>query len=510
MALHGRPLYKMLVGAVVLTALCVSLMAFWGVRSLRNEAASMAVKNAVQQLSGTVNVLVNVISEGGEQGKFAGIDTAELEKKLKGVLRDRPMIDSVLVSGDGGLQMAVIRRNDRFVVGTPAESSVKWSGAGSIKNEDLPTIDLTTLEGKLSKERKSLKPGEFSWTSAYRFHGHGESWMTISWLVGDGSRMLTFVLPVSAVVNQLSHADRGEVQELFVYWDSGKVMDIPRVQADEEFREAVLPSELEDPVVSTAARMLSDNTELRGGTFSFPLDGDVWWIACRPLSAFGDTMYLGAAVAQSRVSTELTSDRFIYAFAAFIVLFSAVALYFLRRFRSRIEGAGLRREYVTSSDVRALVEEGESDRLEFKQTLRYNVKAGKNGREIELASIKTVTAFLNSQGGTLLIGVTDDGEITGLDDDRFENDDRALLHFTNLLTQHVGVNYQPFVNARAISVDGKTVIRVNCVRADRPAFLINGQNEEFYVRSGPASRKLTVRQFYEYIRSSGKRSGGLS
>ncbi|GAB7023056.1 AlbA family DNA-binding domain-containing protein [Salidesulfovibrio brasiliensis] len=510
MALQGRPLYKVLVGAVVLTALSVGLIAVWGVRSLRNEAASMAVKNAVQQLSGTVNVLVNVISEGGDQGQFSGLDAHDLQERVKAVMRDRPMIGSVLVSGDDGLELAVIRKGKKFAVGKPQSGSVVWNSPPEVKQPDLPTIDLTTLEGKLTKERHSLKPGEFSWTSAYRFHGHGESWMTISWLVGDGSRMLTFVLPVSAVVNQLSHADRGEIQELFVFWDSGKVMDIPRGQADEEYRDAVLPSELDDPVVAQATRMLVDDKSLRGETFSFPLDGEVWWAASRPLSAFGDTMYLGAAVAQSRVSTELTSDRFIYAFAVFIIVFGGAALYFLRRFRSRIEGAGLRRAYVSGSELRELIAEGESDRLEFKQTLRYNVKAGKNGREIELASIKTVTAFLNTNGGTLLIGVSDEGEILGLDDDKFENDDRALLHFTNLLGQHVGVKFQPFVNARAVVVDGKTVIRVNCVRADQPAFLINGQNEEFYVRSGPASRKLTVRQFYEYIRSSGKRTGGLS
>jgi hypothetical protein len=73
-----------------------------------------------------------------------------------------------------------------------------------------------------------------------------------------------------------------------------------------------------------------------------------------------------------------------------------------------------------------LIATGENDKLEFKATLRWNIHAERVGKEIEHETLKTIAAFLNSEGGTLLIGVSDSGEILGLDADGFENDDRFL------------------------------------------------------------------------------------
>ncbi|WP_018123449.1 AlbA family DNA-binding domain-containing protein [Desulfovibrio oxyclinae] len=505
----GRSLYRTLVICVILAALAVGFLAVWGVRSFREDAAAMAVENSVKGLAGTVSVLVNVLSETGERQQFSGLDDDQVRRRVMKVMRDRTLMSGILVSDESGLEMAVLREGEMLASGYPLDGTFRWN----VSKEDrqrLPDINLDSLEHRLQSERAALKPGQFSWTSAYTFHGHGESWMTVSWLLGEKGRMLTFILPVSVVVDQLARADRGEAQKLFLFWETERFMDIPKVEDGEtpSPQAAVSPDELRDPVAAKAAEMLMQDHGLRGSPFRFRVSGQVWWGGSRPLSAFGDSMYLGVAMPQSSVNTELSGDRFIYGFGGAIVLAAMLALYLLRRYRSRIEGLGLRQAYASPEDVRALIDGGENERVEFKQTLRFNVKAGKNGREIELASVKTVTAFLNSRGGTLLIGVSDSGEVLGLDDDKFENDDRALLHFNNLLGQHVGVHFQPFVNARVVHLDGKSVIRVNCVRADAPAFLVNGQTEEFYARSGPASRKLTVRQFYEYLRSSRSRFGG--
>ena len=62
-----------------------------------------------------------------------------------------------------------------------------------------------------------------------------------------------------------------------------------------------------------------------------------------------------------------------------------------------------------------LIADGESDTVEFKSTARWNIKAGQKGPEIEDAIVKSVAAFLNSGGGTLLIGVADDGSVGTLE-----------------------------------------------------------------------------------------------
>ena len=80
-----------------------------------------------------------------------------------------------------------------------------------------------------------------------------------------------------------------------------------------------------------------------------------------------------------------------------------------------------------------IIQQGENDQVEFKSTLRWNLKSDRSERVIEKAWLKTVVAFLNSSGGTLIVGVDDDGTILGIAPDRFDNEDKYLLHVNNRL-----------------------------------------------------------------------------
>ena len=78
---------------------------------------------------------------------------------------------------------------------------------------------------------------------------------------------------------------------------------------------------------------------------------------------------------------------------------------------------------------------------------------------------------------------------------------KALLHFNNLVNQQIGTEFSRYINTTIIEVQGKRVLRAYCTPAAVPAILKNGQNEEFYVRSGPASRQLSLSQFYEWLQN---------
>jgi hypothetical protein len=88
-----------------------------------------------------------------------------------------------------------------------------------------------------------------------------------------------------------------------------------------------------------------------------------------------------------------------------------------------------------------LIELGEHNKLEFKSTLRWSLHADKVDTRIEHGTLKTIAAFLNTDGGTILIGVEDNGNILGIDADRFENDDKFMLHFANLVNNRIGKQY---------------------------------------------------------------------
>lgn len=152
-----------------------------------------------------------------------------------------------------------------------------------------------------------------------------------------------------------------------------------------------------------------------------------------------------------------------------------------------------------------LIKAGENDNVEFKSTLRWNIKAGMDDpKNIEHSTLKTVAAFLNCDGGTLLIGVNDQGELLGLELDHFPNEDKMMLHLTNLIKDRMGIQNMRFIRLSVESVFDKRVLRVDCQRAVTPVYLkkVDGQSSElFYIRTGPATNELPTSQIHDYIKN---------
>ena len=147
-----------------------------------------------------------------------------------------------------------------------------------------------------------------------------------------------------------------------------------------------------------------------------------------------------------------------------------------------------------------LIRHGESDMVEFKSTLRWNRETQKNDKRIEFASLKTIAAFLNTDGGTLLVGVSDDMELLGLENDQFVNEDRMLLHLNNLLKAKIGTIHTGFIHTDIERIDGKWVLRVDCEASTIPAYLKDGNSEYFFVRTGPSTTSMALSKVYRYIR----------
>jgi len=161
---------------------------------------------------------------------------------------------------------------------------------------------------------------------------------------------------------------------------------------------------------------------------------------------------------------------------------------------------------LTGADkVRALVRDGESSTLEFKQTLSWNVRANKKDIAMQIASLKQIVAFLNSSGGTLLIGVADDGSIPGVDLELEKLHKNSLDHFQtgfkNLLKDRIGEQFYPYFDVVIHNVDGAHVLLVNCRPSKTSCWLINPETkqEEFYVRAPAATDKLEGRVLIDYI-----------
>jgi predicted HTH transcriptional regulator len=173
------------------------------------------------------------------------------------------------------------------------------------------------------------------------------------------------------------------------------------------------------------------------------------------------------------------------------------------------------REVETTANLASLIANGENDTLEFKQTMRWDIRNARYSEDVLHGSVKTVCAFLNSVGGTLLIGVTDSCQPIGLDDDlksakakEPKTVDWFERTFRQALTDWLKPEMSHLVTVRFPIVGGVQICRVDVKPSPEPIFLIVKSVTEFYVRHGNLSFPLDVRSAVAYIHQHWGRSTG--
>lgn len=156
-------------------------------------------------------------------------------------------------------------------------------------------------------------------------------------------------------------------------------------------------------------------------------------------------------------------------------------------------------------EVDEIIRNGEHERAEFKSTFRWDLQRGQVNREMERSVMKTIAAFLNSQGGNLIIGVDDQRRVQGLqpdlaslnkhDHDGFEN------HFNNVFVSMIGPEFRRFVKLTFHDLVGKSICLVQVNRAHAPAYLRHDRGEDFFIRTGNATTALKVSEVAAYVTS---------
>lgn len=155
------------------------------------------------------------------------------------------------------------------------------------------------------------------------------------------------------------------------------------------------------------------------------------------------------------------------------------------------------------TDIVDIISEGEHDALEFKSSLRWDTKENCLNKDLEKVILKTVAAFNNSygEGCTLLIGVDDDGNILGLENDfstlNGEDSDAFELHLRNLLNSEFGTEFTARnIRIRFYEVSEKLVCSIDIAKGLKPLFVkftdkSGVKTEKFFVRSGNMSQPMT-------------------
>jgi len=156
-----------------------------------------------------------------------------------------------------------------------------------------------------------------------------------------------------------------------------------------------------------------------------------------------------------------------------------------------------------------LIDQGEHHGLELKTTLRWDVREQKVNKKLEEVVLKTIAAFSNGEGGVLLIGVNDEGEVEGLEADynalKNGNKDTFELHLKNLIISEYGIGFATTgLSIQFPAIEDKDICLVDIKPGVKPLYTMasdkNGQKvSKFYVRSGNSSQEVGITEVSDYI-----------
>ncbi len=176
---------------------------------------------------------------------------------------------------------------------------------------------------------------------------------------------------------------------------------------------------------------------------------------------------------------------------------------YLQSFREISEKS---KDKVPTIDWDKIISKGENDYVEFKSSLRWDYKANQINKTLEYIVAKTISAFLNSEGGRLFIGVDDEENILGLENDyktfgKKPNKDGFLLKLTEVINNYIGKEFHQYITIKIEPIAFKDVCIIESQQSGIPAFLKSNQKEEFFIRASASTQPMNIKEAYEYINS---------
>ncbi len=152
-----------------------------------------------------------------------------------------------------------------------------------------------------------------------------------------------------------------------------------------------------------------------------------------------------------------------------------------------------------------IIKSGESARVEFKSSIRWDMQLKSVNRSLENVIAKTIAGFCNTTGGRLVIGVADNGDIIGLEKDystlKHSNRDGFERAITGIVKKKLGGDLSPLIHFSFREMDGKDVCMLSIEPAPRAVYLDENNGSVFYIRSGNSTRQLDVREAVNFAKN---------
>jgi len=192
--------------------------------------------------------------------------------------------------------------------------------------------------------------------------------------------------------------------------------------------------------------------------------------------------------------------------AVFMTVFGAIlgliiAVFFMR-FKKSLKLISDQNDLLVDNVVE-LIQKGESDKVEFKSSVRYDYHKGTPNKDLELVIAKTIVGFLNCEGGNLIVGVDDSGQILGLEKDyktlKNKNRDGFEMKIHEIIANFIDKRASFNVRVLLYQIDQKDLALIHIKKSNQPVYLLHKNDTIFYVRMANSTQALSVKDAVKYI-----------
>ncbi|MBK1717702.1 RNA-binding domain-containing protein [Thiocystis violacea] len=518
---------RLLRDLVLLVAFTVGLLAMINVlliedikRDLadnRIASATALVRDEVRGLLLPVQQQLLIIRDGLRGAALDPSAESALNQRLIPTLAHMRQIAGVIDVTADGREYFLRRDGDGWVTrlrepGEPGRLRVtRWNGDLERLDSHEETTDQDPRRRPWFTEALA-HPERLVWSAPYVFATLGVPGVTaaIAWTHKGQERVTALDVTLQVILDGIDRLEIGTDGQGFLFSGAGGVF-VPPESTDsgtsDHGTSAFFSAQnrLGGPLQFDAVAAWNAAGQTSDSLVRFHSGGQDWWGGFKPLTQDPSGAWIAVTLPVSATLAILQSRWHIILMTTLGILGASLglALLVVRKYSHQLRDLPKltidRRQ--PEPDLRYLIAAGEGPHLEFKSTMRMNLHAKTPGKEIELAWLKGVAAFLNTEGGILLMGIDDRGLTLGLDADKFENEDKCQLHFKNLLNQHLGPEYARLVRFFLLDLDGRRIGAVECERSDAPVILRDDkQRELFIIRSGPSNMELPISRALKYIR----------
>ncbi|MBI2774084.1 MAG: DUF262 domain-containing protein [Chloroflexi bacterium] len=156
-------------------------------------------------------------------------------------------------------------------------------------------------------------------------------------------------------------------------------------------------------------------------------------------------------------------------------------------------------------DIEGLLASGEGDRAEFKESARVNRHTAGEDRTLRLSLAKAVAGLMNADGGSVVVGVSDNGDVVGIEHDVVGLDGRKPEDaYEQFLRSTLGavLGKVPTSELRISfhQMDELTVCLLQVPRATQAVYVGADGTQKLFVRSGNTTRSFGLPEAEQYLK----------